>query len=156
LERHVGVVLIVASPRHRSVIIALPQIAVHDKNAGSSSRPAARPAREDQWVVRPRMAPSGTGTPELQRAPPRQADPPRRSEERPAPVRNSLTAPTAPTQTPCRGAGRGRGRQTRRRLRVRRWRRIPVPLRGACSHCLSGAAEPRMFTFPSSLAGAKD
>jgi hypothetical protein len=38
-------------------------------------------------VVCPHVAPSGTGVPESQRAPPRQADLPRRSEERPARVR---------------------------------------------------------------------
>jgi hypothetical protein len=69
---------------------------------------------------------------------------------------NSLTVPTTPTQTPCRGASRGRGRRTRHRRRARRRRWPPAPPRDACSHCLSGAVEPRMFTFPSSLAGAKD
>jgi hypothetical protein len=64
-----------------------PQTAARDKNAGSSSRLAARPAREDQWIVRSRVAPSGMGTPEVQRAPPCQVGPPRRSEEQPAPDR---------------------------------------------------------------------
>jgi hypothetical protein len=35
--------------------------------------------------------------------------------------------------------------------RCKRW--IPAPPRGACSRYLSGAAEPRIFTFPSSSAG---
>jgi hypothetical protein len=39
-------------------------------------------------VVRPHVAASGTGAPEAQRAPPRQADPPRWSEERPTPTRH--------------------------------------------------------------------
>jgi hypothetical protein len=64
-----------------------PQTAVCDKNVGSSSRQAARPAHEDQRMVCPRVAPSQTGASESQRAAPRQADPPRWSEERPAPVR---------------------------------------------------------------------
>jgi hypothetical protein len=36
-----------------------PQIAVREKNAASSSRSAARPAREDQRVARPCVAPGG-------------------------------------------------------------------------------------------------
>jgi hypothetical protein len=63
-------------------------------------------------------------------------------------------APTAPTLTPCRGADRGGSRRTQRRHRARRRRRIQVLPRRACSHCLSGAAEPQTFTCPSSLAGA--
>jgi hypothetical protein len=63
------------------------QTAARDKNVGSTSRQAGRPAREDQRTVRPHAAPSRTSTSEAQRAAPRQADPPRRSEERPAPVR---------------------------------------------------------------------
>jgi hypothetical protein len=39
---------------------------------------------------------------------------------------------------------------------VRRRRRIPAPPRGAFSHCLSGAAEPQMYTFPSSPSGPED
>jgi hypothetical protein len=69
---------------------------------------------------------------------------------------NPSTVPTAPTRTPCRGAGRERGRHTKRRHRacLRRW--IPAPPRVACNRYLSGAAEPQKFTFPSSLAGSKD
>jgi hypothetical protein len=63
-----------------------PQTATRDKNVGFSSRQAARPAREDQRTVRPRVAPSRTGASESQRAAPRQTNPPRRSEECPAPV----------------------------------------------------------------------
>jgi hypothetical protein len=40
-----------------------PQAAARDKTVGSSSRQAARPAREDQRTVRPRVAPSRTGAP---------------------------------------------------------------------------------------------
>jgi hypothetical protein len=57
-----------------------PQTAMRDNNVGLSSRQAARPAREDQRTVRPRVAPSRTGASESQRAAPRQTDPPRRSE----------------------------------------------------------------------------
>jgi hypothetical protein len=63
-----------------------PQTVARDKHVGSSSRQAARPAREDQRTVRTRMEPSRTGSSRSQRAVPRQADPPRRSAERPAPV----------------------------------------------------------------------
>jgi hypothetical protein len=48
---------------------------------------AARPAQEDQRTVRPRVVPSGTGVYEPQGSMPRQVDPPRRSEERPASAR---------------------------------------------------------------------
>jgi hypothetical protein len=64
-----------------------PQAAARDKNVGSSSRQAAHPTSEDQRTVLPRMAPSRTGTSESQRTTPLHADPPRRSEERPAPAR---------------------------------------------------------------------
>jgi hypothetical protein len=57
---------------------------VRDKPMGSSSCRAARPAREDQRTVRPRVPPSETGTSESQRSAPRQSDPPRRLKERPA------------------------------------------------------------------------
>jgi hypothetical protein len=53
-----------------------PQTAGHDKNVGSNSRQAVRPAREDQRTVRPRVAPSRMGASESQRAAPRQVDPP--------------------------------------------------------------------------------
>jgi hypothetical protein len=58
-----------------------------DKTVGSSSRPAAPPARVGQWSVRSRTTPSGMGASEPQRPTPRQADPPRRSEERSMSVR---------------------------------------------------------------------
>jgi hypothetical protein len=61
-----------------------PQAAVRDKTVGLSPRQAACPARGDRWTVRPRVVPSGTGASEMQRYAPRQADPPRQSEERPA------------------------------------------------------------------------
>jgi hypothetical protein len=64
-----------------------PQAAGRDKTVGSSSRQAARPAREDQGTVRPRVVPSGTGTFEMQRSTPHQADPPKWSEERPVSAR---------------------------------------------------------------------
>jgi hypothetical protein len=56
---------------------------MRDETVGSSLRQAARFTREDQRTVRPRVAPSGTGASKSQRSTPRQADPPRRSEERP-------------------------------------------------------------------------
>jgi hypothetical protein len=58
-----------------------------DKTVGSSSRPAAPPARVDQWSACSRAAPSRTGASEPQRPVPRHADPPRRSEERPVSAR---------------------------------------------------------------------
>jgi hypothetical protein len=60
-----------------------PQVVARNKTVGSSSRQTARPAREDQRTVRPRVAPNGTGASESQRSTPCQANPPRRSEERP-------------------------------------------------------------------------
>jgi hypothetical protein len=42
-----------------------PRMAAHDKNVGSSSRPAARPAREDQRVVRPCVRPRVAKSPAL-------------------------------------------------------------------------------------------
>jgi hypothetical protein len=78
-----------SSPPHATEVSSSrrPQTAVRDKKLGSSSRQASCLAREDQRTVRPRVAPSKTGAFESQRAVPRQADPPRRSEVRPAPVR---------------------------------------------------------------------
>jgi hypothetical protein len=76
----------------------------------------------------------------------------RRSGRRPP--ASFVMALTAPTQTPCRGAGRGGGRRTRRRHRARRqWWSQALP-RGACNRCLSGVAEPWRFMCPSSPAGA--
>jgi hypothetical protein len=74
LERHVGVVLVVTSLRHRSVVIT----AAADGSAQQESglELAARPAREDQRMVRPRVVPRRTGTSESQKVVPRQADPP--------------------------------------------------------------------------------
>jgi hypothetical protein len=63
------------------------QTAARDKNVWSSSRQAARPVQEDQRTVRPRVASSGPGATGSQSAAPRQAEPPRRSEERPTPAR---------------------------------------------------------------------
>jgi hypothetical protein len=131
------------------------QTATCDKKVGSSSRQAARPAHEDQRTVLPRVAPSGTGASEAQRVTPRQVDPLRQSEERPTLIRQLFDGLTAPTRTPCRGVDRKQSRRTRRRCRARYRRWIPASLRGVCSRYLSGVAEPRMFTFPSSPAGAK-
>jgi hypothetical protein len=63
------------------------QAAERDKIVGLSSRQAARPAREDQRTVRPHVVPRGMGASETKRYVPRQADPPSRSEERPASAR---------------------------------------------------------------------
>jgi hypothetical protein len=73
-----------------------PQTAARDKKVGSSSRQAAHPAREDQWSVLPRVAPSWTSASESQTIMPRQADPPRRSEERPAPDRQLIDGSDRP------------------------------------------------------------
>jgi hypothetical protein len=59
------------------------QATARNKTVSSSSRQVARPAQVDQRTVRPRVALSRTGTSEPQRSMPLQADPPRRSEERP-------------------------------------------------------------------------
>jgi hypothetical protein len=61
-----------SSPPRTTEVSSLrrPQTVVRDKKVGSSSRQVARPAREDQRTVRPRMAPSRTGASESQRAAP--------------------------------------------------------------------------------------
>jgi hypothetical protein len=64
-----------------------PQVTGRDKTVGASSCPMAPPTREDQRMVRSRAVPSGTGASEPQRSAPRQADPTRRSKERPASTR---------------------------------------------------------------------
>jgi hypothetical protein len=130
-----------------------PQAAVRDKTMDSSSRQAARPAREDQWTVRPRVAPSGTGASESQRSAPRQANPPRRSEERPASACQLYDGSDRPV-TPYKGADSGGSRQTRSRRLAHRRRRSKALPHGACSPCLSGAAEPRTSMCPSSPAAA--
>jgi hypothetical protein len=119
-----------------------PQSAAREKITGSSSCSAARPAREDQRVVRPRVAPSGPDAPEVRRGLSRRANPLRRSEEQPAPSCHLFDAETTPARTPCKGANRGRGRQARRRRRVHRRRRIPTPPCDVSGLCISGAAEP--------------
>jgi hypothetical protein len=85
------------------------QTAARDKNVGSSSRPAARPAREDQRTVRPRVAPSRTGASESQRVVRHKQTPPKRSEERLAPVRQLFNGSDRPDSDSLQ----------RRRLRVR-------------------------------------
>jgi hypothetical protein len=75
---------------------------VGDNIVGSTSRQAARPAREDQRTVRPHAAPSGTGASESQRSAPLEADTPqegRRSGRRPP--ASFTMAPIAPTLTPA-------------------------------------------------------
>jgi hypothetical protein len=66
---------------------------------------------------------------------------------------SSMTAQTDLTLSPFWGTGLGGDRRTRRRCRVRCWQWSQAPLRGACSHCSSGAEEPRTFMCPSSPAG---
>jgi hypothetical protein len=61
-----------------------PRAARRDKTVGSSSRPVAPPVQEDQWITRSRATPGRTGAPEPRRPTPCQADPPRRSKERPS------------------------------------------------------------------------
>jgi hypothetical protein len=65
-----------------------PEPAARKKNVGSSSRSAARPVREDQQAAHPRMAPGGSSASESRQDPPRQADLPRRTEERATPHRH--------------------------------------------------------------------
>jgi hypothetical protein len=86
LERHVGEVLTVASPRYVSVIIAAAVDGCAQQECGLELATSNSPYSRDQRTVRPRVAPSRTGTSESQRATPSQADPPRRSEERSARV----------------------------------------------------------------------
>jgi hypothetical protein len=86
LERHVGVILVVASPRHRSVIITVAADGRARQECGLELATSSSPCPRGLAEVRPRMALSRTGASELQRVAPCQADPPRRSEERPAPV----------------------------------------------------------------------
>jgi hypothetical protein len=64
-----------------------PQAARRDKTVGSSSRLVATPVREDQRMTRSHATTGGTGAPEARRPAPRQADPPRRSDERPPSAR---------------------------------------------------------------------
>jgi hypothetical protein len=122
--------------RARNKQLALPE------NTSGRSAPARSPAGR---------APLGRRVPRPAKLTPRGG---RRSGR--LPPANSMMVPTAPTPTLCRGAGRGRSRQTLRRRRARRRQWILAPPRGVCSRFLSRAAEPRMFTFPSSPAGAKD
>jgi hypothetical protein len=66
-----------------------PREAGRDNIVGSSSRPAAPPARVGLRSTRSHTTPSGTGTPE-------QIDPPRRSEERSVSVRQFYYASDRP------------------------------------------------------------
>jgi hypothetical protein len=106
-------------------------------------------------MVRPRAAPSGRAP--LSRRDPHPAKPTPREGRRSGrpPPSSFMTTLTAPTLTPFRGIGRGGSRRIRRRRRARRRRWIPTPPRDACICYLSGVAEPRTFTCPSSPAGAK-
>jgi hypothetical protein len=130
-------------------------MAAHDKNVGWSSQLATRPTRETSGQSALAWRPVGRAPPSRRELRPAKLTPRggQRSDRLVSP--NSSTVPTAWTRTPCKGVGRGRGRRTRRRRACRR-RWIPAPPHGACSHYLSGAVEPRMFMFPSSLAGARD
>jgi hypothetical protein len=155
LERYVGVILVIASPRHRGVIVTTAACSCGRQDCGlelaSSSSPcprgpadgpASRGAQQDECLRVPEIRTSPS-------QPPREGQ---RSDRRPP---TSFTmAPTASTLTPCRDADRGGSHQTRCRRRVRCRRRSQALPRGACSHCLSGAAEPQMFTCPLSPAGA--
>jgi hypothetical protein len=67
------------------------------------------PARVDQRSVRSRAEPSGTGASELQRPAPHPANPPRRSEERPASTRQlygGSDRPDSDSLQRCRSRGR--------------------------------------------------
>jgi hypothetical protein len=68
-----------------------------------------RPVREDQRVVRSRAVPSGASASESQRSAPRQADPPRRSEERPTSaclLYDGSDRPDSDSLQRCRSRGR--------------------------------------------------
>jgi hypothetical protein len=67
-----------------------------------------RPTREDQRTVRSRAVPSDTDASEPQRSAPRQVDPPRRSEELPAPARQLCVGsdrPDSDSLQRCRSRG---------------------------------------------------
>jgi hypothetical protein len=108
-----------SSPPHATEVSSSrgPQTTACDKNVGSSSRQAARPARKDQQTVRTRVEPSRTGASGSQRAAPRQADPLRRSEERPAPVRQLYDGSDRP----------GSDYLQRRRSRVKSMESVSTP-----------------------------
>jgi hypothetical protein len=132
-----------------------PPMAARDKKVGSSSRQAARPAQEGQRAVRPRVTPSGTGTPELQRTAPRQADPREGQRSGRLSPASFMMVPTAPTRTPYRGVDHDGSRRTRRQRRACRrrgvWRRPAAP-----AVITYPGAEPQTSMFPSSPTGAKD
>jgi hypothetical protein len=109
-------------PRRRSVVTLKCRRCAsrrQHKTVGSSTRQAARPAREDQRMVRSRAVPSETGASEPQRSAPVKSIPREGRRSGRCPPARSMTALTAQTLTPCRGAGRGGGRRTRRRRRAR-------------------------------------
>jgi hypothetical protein len=132
-----------------------PQMAACDKNVGSSSRQAARPAREDQRTIRTRAEPSRTGAPGRKVPRPAKLSPRGSRRSGHLPFANSTMVRTVPTPTPCRGVGHGRSRRTMCRHRARRRQWIPVPPCSACSRYLSRAAEPWTFTCPSSPVGPR-
>jgi hypothetical protein len=146
-----------SSPPHATEVSSSrrPQTVVRDKKLGSSSRQASCLAREDQRTVRPRVAPSKTGAFESQRAVPRQADPPRRSEVRPAPVRQLFDGFDRPDSDSLqRHRSWGKSPNSASTLSApKRW--ILAPPRGSCGRCLSGVGEPRTFTFPSLPGGPR-
>jgi hypothetical protein len=89
-----------------------PQMAACDKNVGSSSRQAARPAREDQRTIRTRAEPSRTGAPGRKVPRPAKLSPRGSQRSGHLPFTNSTMVWTVPTATPCRGTGHGRSRRT--------------------------------------------
>jgi hypothetical protein len=131
-----------------------PQAARRDKTVGSTSRPTAPSVREDQRMARSRVTPSGTAL--LSRGGLRLVKSTLREGRRKGcrPPANSMTDWSAPTPTPCRGAGHGGGRRTQRRRQACRWQQTLALPRGVCSRYLSGAAEPQTFTCLLSPAGA--
>jgi hypothetical protein len=95
-------------------------------------------------VVRPRVVPSGTGAPESQRDSPRQADPPRRSEERPAPACQLFDGSDRPNSDFLQ----------RRRLRARSTDSVSTP--SAPQEADSGAAPRRLQSLLIWGGGAPD
>jgi hypothetical protein len=131
-----------------------PQSASCDKNVGSTSRQAPRPARENQRTAYTRPEPSRIGVTGSQSAAPCEADPSRQSEERPAPARQLYDDSNYPySDSLQRPRSRGKSSDSMS-FSARRRPRIPVPPRCACNRYLFGAVEPRTFTCPSSPAGA--
>jgi hypothetical protein len=123
------------------------------KTVGSSTRQAARPAREDQRMVRSRAVPSGTGASEPQRSAPIKSIPREGRRSGRCPPASSMTALTAQTLTPSEASVEGEvvglGVHAERATSgvAKRW---PVTMQTL----LIRGSGARTFMCPSSPAGA--